>query len=71
MTSPNAGEHKDGQILGFTQRYGVKYLVWYEVHEDINTAIAREKQVKGWNRAWKIRLIEKDNPGWNDLTSGL
>jgi putative endonuclease len=46
-------------------------LVWYEIHEDINTAIAREKQIKGWNRAWKIRLIEKDNPGWNDLTSGL
>jgi len=66
-----AGQHKDGQIPGFTSRYGVKTLVWYEIHEDINAAIAREKQIKGWNRAWKIRLIEKDNPVWNDLTSGL
>lgn len=66
-----AGQHKDGQVPGFTRRYGVKDLVWYEVHEDVDAAIAREKQIKGWNRAWKIRLIEKDNPGWTDLTVGL
>jgi putative endonuclease len=66
-----AGQHKDAQASGFTRRYGVKLLVWYEIHADINTAIAREKQIKGWNRAWKIRLIERDNPGWNDLTAGL
>ncbi len=65
------GEHKDAKVPGFTRRYGVKLLVWYEVHEDINTAIAREKQIKGWNRAWKIRLIEKGNSGWNDLSAGL
>jgi putative endonuclease len=52
---------------GFTRKYGVHILVWYETHEDIDTAIAREKQIKGWNRAWKIRLIEKENSGWNDL----
>jgi putative endonuclease len=49
----------------------VGILVWYEIHDDINIAIAREKQIKGWNRAWKLRLIEKDNSGWNDLASGL
>ncbi len=46
-------------------------LVWYEIFDDINAAIIREKQIKGWNRAWKIRLIEKDNPVWNDLAPGL
>ena len=50
-----------------TRRYDVGILVWYEVHEDINVAIAREKQIKGWNRAWKPRLIEARNSGWNDL----
>ena len=67
----HTGEHKDAKVSGFARRYGVKLLVWYEVHEDINTAIAREKQIKGWNRAWKIRLIEKDNSGWSDLSAGL
>jgi putative endonuclease len=66
-----AGQHKDAQVPGFTRRYGVTRLVWYETHNDIDTAIAREKQIKGWNRAWKIRLIEEINSGWNDLTSGL
>lgn len=46
-------------------------LVWYETYGDVNDAIAREKQIKGWNRAWKIRLIEKDNSGWNDLTGSV
>jgi putative endonuclease len=49
----------------------VNILVWYEEHGDINDAIVREKQIKGWNRAWKIKLIEKDNSGWNDLAPGL
>ena len=56
---------------GFTRRYGVSILVWFEVYDDINNAVAREKQIKGWNRAWKLRLIEQDNSGWNDLTPGL
>ena len=64
-------EHKDKVVPGFTRRYGVSILVWYEVHDDINDAIAREKQIKGWNRAWKLRLLEKNNSGWNDLAPGL
>ena len=64
-------EHKDKVVPGFTRRHRVNILVWYEVHVDINDAIAREKQIKGWNRAWKLRLIEKDNSGWNDLAPGL
>jgi putative endonuclease len=58
-------------VPGFTRRYGVSILVWFEVYDDINNAVAREKQIKGWNRAWKLRLIEQDNSGWNDLTPGL
>jgi putative endonuclease len=61
------GEHKEKTVAGFTKRYDVSILVWYKTHADINDAIAREKQIKGWNRVWKIRLIEKDNSGWNDL----
>ena len=61
-------EHKHGQAEGFTKRYGIGDLVWFEEHADIHDAIAREKQIKGWNRAWKVRLIEKENSGWNDLT---
>ena len=64
-------EHKNDLIEGFTKKYSVHILVWYEVQEDINVAIAREKQIKGWNRAWKIRLIEKENSGWNDLYEKL
>jgi len=60
-------EHKNHMIKGFTDRYGVDNLVWYEFHPDMLSAISREKQIKGWNRAWKVRLIEKDNPGWCDL----
>jgi putative endonuclease len=65
------GEHKEKLVPGFTRRYGVDILVWYEVHVDINAAIEREKQIKGWNRAWKVRLIEKTNPVWNDLAASL
>jgi putative endonuclease len=60
-------EHKQNLVEGFTKKYGVKTLVYYEVHESSIAAITREKQVKKWERAWKIRLIEKDNPHWNDL----
>ena len=66
-----AGEHREKCVPGFTKRHGVDILVWYEIHEDIDTAITREKQIKGWNRAWKIRLIEKANSGWNDLAGRL
>ena len=69
--SRRAWEHKQKQVPGFTKRHGVEILVWYEVHGDINQAIAREKQIKGWNRAWKLRLIEEHNSGWNDPAPGL
>jgi putative endonuclease len=64
-------EHKSDLAKGFTKKYGVHILVWYELHGDVGAAIAREKQIKGWNRAWKLRLIEKHNSGWNDLYSRL
>jgi putative endonuclease len=64
-------EHKNDLVSGFTKKYGVHVLVWYEIHGDIGTAIAREKQIKKWNRAWKIKLIEKHNSGWNDLYARL
>ena len=65
------GEHKEKAIPGFTRRYDVDILVRFETFNDINDAIAREKQIKGWNRGWKIRLIEKNNPVWNDLTHSI
>jgi putative endonuclease len=61
------GEHRAKQVPGFTRRYGVTTLVWFETHERIDEAIAREKQIKGWNRAWKLRLIEASNPEWVDV----
>jgi len=64
-------EHREGGVRGFTQRYGVKLLVWYEEYGRVEDAIEREKQIKGWDRAWKIRLIEENNSGWNDLAEGL
>ena len=60
-------QHREGAAPGFTQRYGVKRLVWYEEHADIRAAIAREKQLKKWPRQWKINLIEEMNPHWEDL----
>ena len=60
-------QHRNDLMEGFTRRYGVHMLVWFEEYGDIVLAIAREKQIKGWNRAWKIRLIEKGNPNWDDL----
>ena len=60
-------EHKEDIVAGFTTRYGVHLLVYYELHDEIVAAITREKQIKKWNRAWKIRLIESTNAGWRDL----
>lgn len=60
-------EHKNELVEGFTQKYHVHQLVYFEQHQDMLSAITREKQLKKWNRAWKITLIEKDNPDWRDL----
>ena len=60
-------EHKNNLVEGFTKRYSVHQLVYFEQHEDMVSAITREKQIKKWNRAWKIRIIEKQNPKWKDL----
>ncbi len=60
-------EHKNDLAAGFTKRYQVHNLVWYEVHDTMESAISREKAIKGWRRAWKIGLIEKSNDQWRDL----
>ncbi len=60
-------EHKNNLMGGFTKEYGIHLLVYFELFDDMPSAIAREKQMKKWNRAWKIRLITKDNPTWRDL----
>jgi len=64
-------EHREGLVDGFTRRYGLKRLVWYEQHETMEAAITREKQMKAWQRAWKIREIEGFNPTWDDLYETL
>ena len=64
-------EHKEGLIQGFSKQYALKTLVWYEVNETMLAAITREKQIKKWNRQWKINLIEKVNPKWIDLYGDL
>ena len=60
-------EHKNNQAAGFTKKYQVHGLVYYELHQEMLTAITREKQLKKWNRTWKLALIEKQNPQWRDL----
>ena len=60
-------QHKNNAFSGFTAQYNVKKLVYYEVHSEITEAIKREKNIKKWRRAWKITLIERDNPQWNEL----
>lgn len=60
-------EHKNDFVDGFTKKYGVHMLVWYDVTESAEAAITREKQIKKWNRTWKLRLIEENNPEWKDL----
>jgi putative endonuclease len=64
-------EHREGVADGFTKRYGLKRLVYAERHEDIRMAIQREKTVKHWSRAWKVRLIHGENPEWADLYDQL
>ena len=61
------GEHRQGLIPGFTAKYGVNILVWFEMHETREAAWTRERRIKEWKRAWKLRLIEADNPEWEDL----
>ena len=60
-------EHREGVVEGFTKEHGVKQLVWFEIHADAVSAITREKQLKKWNREWKINLIQQENPHWRDL----
>jgi putative endonuclease len=60
-------EHKNDMVEGFTKRYAVHRLVWYELHENMESAISREKRIKNWKRKWKLQLIEKDNSNWQDL----
>ena len=60
-------EHKNGFVEGFTKKYGVKQLVWYEEHGSIISAIEREKRIKRWHRDWKVNLIQAMNPQWDDL----
>jgi putative endonuclease len=66
-----AWEHREGVIPGFTKRYGCKLLVWFEVHESLIQARQRERSIKRWPRQWKVNLIERDNPQWEDLYLNL
>jgi len=64
-------EHQHELVPGFTKRYSVHDLVWYELHDSMESAIAREKTIKEWKRRWKLELIERENPEWKDLYPGL
>ena len=64
-------EHKQHTVDGFTRKYGVTHLVWFEVHETMDSAIRREKAIKNWRRSWKINVIETTNPQWRDLYEDL
>jgi len=66
-----AWQHKNDLVEGFTKRYGVHRLVYYELHDGMASAITREKQMKKWNRIWKLELIEKGNPEWLDLWNDI
>jgi putative endonuclease len=63
--------HRSGVVEGFTKKHHIHVLVYFELHSEMYEAIQREKRLKNWNRAWKIRLIEKSNPGWVDLSSQI
>ena len=63
--------HRNGLVPGFTKRYGCKLLVWYEAHDDLENARARELQLKKWNRQWKLTTIERMTPDWNDLFESI
>ena len=60
-------QHRNDAVDGFTKRYSVHQLVWYELHETMESAIKREKVLKNWKRGWKLELIENSNPSWQDL----
>lgn len=60
-------EHREGFVAGFTKKYGIKMLVYFEAHDSIIAAIQREKNIKHWSREWKVQLILRDNPQWRDL----
>ena len=64
-------EHKEKLAGGFTAKYGVDRLLWFEVHDDVTAAISREKAIKKWRRDWKIALIERENPEWRDLWAAI
>lgn len=64
-------QHKHNLVAGFTQQYKVHTLVWYELHQTMEAAILREKQIKAWKRAWKLQMIESTNPSWTDLYPGI
>lgn len=64
---PRVWQHKNNLADGFARRYRVHLLVWYELHPDMHSAIAREKAIKAWKRLWKIQLVESSNPEWRDL----
>ncbi len=66
-----AWEHREHVIKGFTDRYNCEILVWYEPHETRHSAFDRERRIKEWKRAWKVRLIEEMNPDWRDLADAL
>ena len=64
-------QHKNGLAEGFTKKYGIKRLVYYEIHEDAENAMKREKQLKKWRRAWKVELVEEKNSEWRDLYADI
>jgi putative endonuclease len=66
-----AWEHREGVIPGFTKKYGVKLLVWFETHESRESALLRERQMKKWERRWKLQVIEAKNPQWRDLADEI
>jgi putative endonuclease len=63
--------HRNGVLPGFTKRYGIKLLVWYEQHDSRGASLIRERQLKKWNRSWKLQTIEQTNPNWRDLYEDL
>ena len=64
-------EHREGLIEGFSKAHGITRFVWFELHADFAAAISREKQLKKWNRVWKVQLVEQGNPRWRDLWADL
>lgn len=66
--SKRLNEHKEHAVEGFTKKYNIDKLVWAEEHTDMESAIVREKRIKKWNREWKVRMIEEQNPKWEDLS---